>query len=442
MISAMLYDIDDATDDMKEDQAIGFIGYNDTNKFFDESKLQRFNMEMTYPYVLQIDLSKFFENLYTHLLSQINDNNLFSNEINNDFNYFLDWLDVYNQKINDNHTKGIIQGPISSKITAELLQISLDQLINESIKKNKLDIRFTRYVDDYRFYSRRSYDLTSIKNKLTKLFRQYELSINESKIKIYKGFEQQKIAHLKNNNSIKNITEVKNHKYNLDDYIRFRDNFIDILNDKDIPTIKALLSILRKNINNKDIIFTDKDIISSLIMFLIKISYVVTILTSQVYKLIYSIIEKIDEEQTKNQIWEILFNEFNYIEESFPETDLEAWYFFVLSNTGNSDKNNIVFQKYKKNTDISDLNVIVLTLLLKKGDNKTNNDIQELILDIINIKKNISSIPQTKWWLPISKLWIVNNKDIDKKLKNLFIHNNKNLNWESLGLIEFLWRNK
>lgn len=120
LFSSMLYE----DDIVEEDIAVGFIGYDGTNKFFKESKLQRFKIESTYPYVLQMDLSKFFENIYTHLLSQIS---ITDSESSEKFKNYLLWLDEYNQKINDDHTKGIIQGPISSKISAELFQLSLDK---------------------------------------------------------------------------------------------------------------------------------------------------------------------------------------------------------------------------------------------------------------------------------------------------------------------------
>ena len=148
--SSMLYEEDEEVI-LEKDIAVGFIGYDETNKFFKESKLQRFKIESTYPYVLQMDLSKFFENIYTHLLSK---SMLCDSER---FGSYLLWLDEFNQKINDAHTKGIIQGPISSKISAELFQLSLDQEIVELIKKLKLDINFTRYVDDYRFFFQKKF---------------------------------------------------------------------------------------------------------------------------------------------------------------------------------------------------------------------------------------------------------------------------------------------
>ncbi|MFD1440787.1 RNA-dependent RNA polymerase family protein [Lacticaseibacillus hegangensis] len=123
IFSAMLYDPLDADFNPDQDEPIGYIGYDQANKFFKESKLHKYRIESSYPYVLQIDLSKYFENIYTHLLAQINVESFQLNRSDKSgqtLQEYLKWLDEFNQKVNDNHTKGIIQGPISSKISAEI----------------------------------------------------------------------------------------------------------------------------------------------------------------------------------------------------------------------------------------------------------------------------------------------------------------------------------
>lgn len=431
--SSMLYEEEEEVI-LEEDMAVGFIGYDETNKFFKESKLQRFKIESTYPHVLQMDLSKFFENIYTHLLSK---SMLCDSER---FGSYLLWLDEFNQKINDAHTKGIIQGPISSKISAELFQLSLDQEIVELIKKLKLDINFTRYVDDYRFFSKRNSDLEFIKHHLIKLFRKYELSFNDSKLQIYKGFEIQKQAHLERYPKIKTLTNGHIEQFLFDDYILLRETIINLLEESDLSTVKAILSIITKQIQNKKIKFKDNKVVVSLILFLIKVTYVKPVLAMHIYQAISAAVSTAIL-PVRHNIWNTLFEELDYIEDSFSDTDLEVWYFYVLGQAGTSRETSRVFSAYKKKKRQTDINVLVLTVLLKKNSKQTNSRIESEIMNIL-APKNLASISQSKWWLPISKLWIVTERNVCHEIKKLFISSNRSqIQWDKLGIIEFLLQN-
>lgn len=438
LFSSMLYE----DDIVEEDIAVGFIGYDGTNKFFKESKLQRFKIESTYPYVLQMDLSKFFENIYTHLLSQIS---ITDSENSEKFKNYLLWLDEYNQKINDDHTKGIIQGPISSKISAELFQLSLDKKILRLIDKLNLDINFTRYVDDYRFFSKRNSDLELIKHHLIKLFRQYELSFNDSKFQIYKGFEIQKQAHLDRYPVIKTLTKGHISQFSFEDYTVLRETIINVLAESDIPTAKAILSMVKNQVKNKNVKFKDNKVVISLMLFLIKITYVKPILSMHIYKVISATVSTAIP-AVRHKIWSTLFAELDYIEDSFSDTDLEVWYFYALGKAGTSKETSKIFSAYKKKKKQTDLSVLVLTVLLKQHSKQTNKRIELEITSMANSSSNPDKywarISQSKWWLPISKLWIVNERSVSNNISKLFISNNRNeIQWNKLGIIEFLLRN-
>ena len=417
LFSSMLYE-----DDIVEgDIAIGFIGYDGTNKFFKESKLQRFKIESTYPYVLQMDLSKFFENIYTHLLSQIS---IIDSENSEKFKNFLLWLDEYNQKINDDHTKGIIQGPISSKISAELFQLSLDKKILRLIDKLNLEL---------------------IKHHLIKLFRQYELSFNDSKFQIYKGFEIQKQAHLDRYPAIKTLTKGHISQFSFEDYTALRETIINLLAESDIPTAKAILSMVKNQVKNKNIKFKDNKVVISLMLFLIKITYVKPILSMHIYKVISAAVSTAIP-AVRHKIWSTLFAELDYIEDSFSDTDLEVWYFYALGKAGTSKETYKIFSAYKKKKKQTDLSVLVLTVLLKQHSKQTNKRIELEITSMANSSSNPDKywarISQSKWWLPISKLWIVNERSVSNNISKLFISNNCNkIQWDKLGIIEFLLRN-
>lgn len=94
---------------------------------------------------------------------------------------------------------------------------------------------------------------------------------------------------------------------------------------------------------------------------------------------------------------------------------------------------------------------MVLTVLLKQHSQQTNRRIELEIINIANSNIANSSlthdrywatISQSKWWLPISKLWIVTERKVDPDIKKLFISNNGvKIQWDKLGIVEFLLKN-
>ncbi|MGG0922478.1 RNA-directed DNA polymerase [Leuconostoc suionicum] len=421
--------------DEENTDPVGFIGYGIENKFFKDSKIQRYRIEATYPYVLQIDISKYFENIYTHLFDQIDSHHLELDGSSMIFSKYLSWLDDYNQKINNNHTKSIIQGPISSKISAELLQLSLDYKIEQACSNLKLDVNFTRYVDDYRFFGRNIKDLELLKKTLLKIFRQHELSFNESKIQLYKGFEQQKKAHLKKYPELSTITKGKNVQLSFKDYLTFREILSQVVQEQDLPTAKSILTNVTKQFASRQIIIKDTSLIIPLIEFLIKTTYVFPIVAMQIYKLMNEICDGLANIYRK-EIWKILYSEMNFIVENYSDTDLEAWYFYTLANCGTADLTYRAINNYLKIVEKKS-SVVVLSVVLKKKSLKANKKIHDYIISQVEDWQTVS---QSKWWLPISKMWLVlDESKLDKKIKKLFISSNgAKTQWDKLGIIKFL----
>lgn len=438
MFSKMLYN----EIDIEYDKAKGYIGYNDTNKFFKDNKLQRFNIERTYPYVMHIDISKYFENIYTHSLANIDVDKIIDKNLlfsNSEFlRKYLNWIDQYNQKSNDNHTKGIMQGPISSKISSEILQIYIDQLIDEIISENNMYISFSRYVDDYRFYGRTYSDLELLKSKLVKLFRKFELSLNEEKVKIYKGFEIPKQSNLDYYTKIKSITKGKGMAFSFKDYMSLREEILKMIECEDIPTIKSLLTILKRKIIKKDIEFRDNKLVETTIIFLIKLSYVYPILSQKIYDFIYEILIRVAD-SIRKEVTNIMIDELVYVEQTFSDTDLEIWYFYVLINAIEDERVNIIFEKY---LNIDNINPIILSMFVKKDNYELFDNVQSVLIDKSNYDstKNINQISQSKWWIVFAKLWIINREEVNKDIKQLFVNNNNEVKWDLLGIIEYLIR--
>lgn len=445
IFSSMLYDPfdKDASPDLNDlegfsDDPIGFIGYDQLNRFFEENKLHKYRIESTYPYILQTDFNKFFENIYTHLIAQIDVNDFCLDSSRNAstkvLEQYFNWLDEFNQKINDNHTKGLIQGPISSKISAELLQLSLDQKISSALSNNKLDVGFTRYVDDYRFFGKTITDLEAVKNILITLFRNYALSFNETKLKLFKGFEIQKQAHLENYPKLFSLLRRKNPSVlNFNLYQNIHDNISLMIENLDIPTLKGTLTKLKNKIQLQKIKFDNDQIVLSFLEFLIKVAYVIPLSSTQTYKLINSIISSI-KPKLRHECWKRLFSEFEYIRENFPDTDLEIWFFFVLSEFGTSREVARAVTKYLKNNDTP--NPIILSVLVKSKSRLANKKIESFLLSQIDDSRSVS---QSKWCLPLARLWIKSDhKVLNDHIRNLFLSPKDKIEWDKLGIIQYL----
>lgn len=438
IFSTMLYDLPDDEFNPNINEPVGYIGYEQPNKFFQESKLHKYRVESTYPYVLQVDLSKYFENIYTHQLANVNVATFQLSRSENSgitLQKYLEWLDQFNQKVNDDHTKGIIQGPISSKVSAEIFQLSLDNIISNQLSSMGIDVAFTRYVDDYRFFGKTSTDLELAKNMLFKVFRRHELSINESKLKLFKGFEVQKQANDKEYPELGQI--IRGHQritFDFDEYQILHEDISTMLQDNDLSTLKSVLTNLTNKTIRSDIRFKNEQIVLSLLEFLIKLAYVIPLICMQTYKLINEIIKSVTP-AIRHECWNRLFSEFEYIRENYADTDFEIWYFYVLSHAGVSTETSTVVSKYLKRND--DLSPIVLTVLVKPRSKAANRKIEAILSNKITTLQTIS---QTKWWLPLSKLWIdsegkVSSRDIHK----LFLSYTKSsIQWDKLGIIEFL----
>lgn len=433
IFSSQLYE-NDLENPNSVEAAIGFIGYDEQSKFFKDSKLQRYMTESTYPFVMQIDISKFFENVYTHMLGKISEKNLGFKKQNKTLNRYLIWLDHFNQKSNDNHTKGIVQGPISSKISAELLQLDLDSKIQEKIVNLGINVQFTRYVDDYRFYAKNKTDLELIRNDLIKLFRAHELAINEQKLSIYKGFESTKQAHLGDYIKVNNLLGKSDIEFNYDEFANLRDTIILALEKEDIPTLKSILTILSSRITDRKVILLENKVVEVFLRVLIKLTYVKPILATKVFKLINAI-SVVSSTKQKRNMWSILFDEFDYVVENFSETDLEAWYFYCLIQLSKSDEASKIVTKVIKSQA---LNPIVATALLKNKSKSANKRIEKELLTLIK-DEEWNSVSQSKWWLPLSKLWLTTGESVGPKVRALFRTSNGNkIAWQKLGIVEFL----
>lgn len=163
--------------------------YRNIHRFFESYKYHR--SEKKYDAMVQIDVSKCFDSIYTHSLPWAvlgKDQTKFSlKESNSTFGGLFDTL---MQNLNHKETNGIVIGPEFSRIFAEIILQSVDvelmtKLAEGSNLTHKVDYEIFRYVDDFFvFYNEESTRL-KIFETLQEILKGKKLSINTAKIKPY-----------------------------------------------------------------------------------------------------------------------------------------------------------------------------------------------------------------------------------------------------------------
>lgn len=163
--------------------------YRNIHRFFESYKYHR--SEKKYDAMVQIDVSKCFDSIYTHSLPWAvlgKDQTKFSLEESK--GTFGGRFDALMQNLNHKETNGIVIGPEFSRIFAEIILQSVDaalikQLADGANLAHKIDYEIFRYVDDFFvFYNEESTQL-KIFETLQEILKGKKLSINTAKIKHY-----------------------------------------------------------------------------------------------------------------------------------------------------------------------------------------------------------------------------------------------------------------
>ena len=163
--------------------------YRNIHRFFESYKYHR--SEKKYDAMVQIDVSKCFDSIYTHSLPWAvlgKDQTKF--KLEDSKRTFGGRLDALMQNLNHKETNGIVIGPEFSRIFAEIILQSVDtELLRHLAKANlghKVDYEIFRYVDDFFvFYNEESTQL-KVFETLQEILKGKKLSINTAKIKHYK----------------------------------------------------------------------------------------------------------------------------------------------------------------------------------------------------------------------------------------------------------------
>ncbi|MDO8271254.1 MAG: antiviral reverse transcriptase Drt3b [Gammaproteobacteria bacterium] len=164
--------------------------HRNIHRFFESYEYH--SSEKKYDAMVQIDVSKCFDSIYTHSLPWAvlgKDQTKFS--LDESKGTFGGSFDTLMQKLNHNETNGIVIGPEFSRIFAEIILQSVDaelitQLIEEANLTHKVDYEIFRYVDDFFVFYNQESTQNKIFETLQQVLKSKKLSINTAKIKHYK----------------------------------------------------------------------------------------------------------------------------------------------------------------------------------------------------------------------------------------------------------------
>lgn len=173
--------------------------YSNIYAFFESREYQ--NCEQKFDFMIQMDLSKCFESIYTHALAWA----IFGKQAVKQ--YFLkkrgakiasfpDEFDSIMMDCNSGETNGIVIGPEVSRVFAEIILQCVDVRIvgvaEKTWKSDRTryflhgrDFKILRYIDDYFVFCESIADFEILKKILHEQLAEFNLRINHEKTKIY-----------------------------------------------------------------------------------------------------------------------------------------------------------------------------------------------------------------------------------------------------------------
>ncbi|NBX65520.1 MAG: RNA-directed DNA polymerase [Proteobacteria bacterium] len=163
--------------------------YRNIHRFFESYQYHR--SEKKYDAMVQIDISKCFDSIYTHSLPwAVLGKNQVKFNLKKPRDTFGDCFDALMQNLNHNETNGIVIGPEFSRIFAEIILQSVDTELLSRLSEganltHKIDYEIFRYVDDFFIFYNEDSARIKIFETLQDVLKVKKLNINTSKIKHY-----------------------------------------------------------------------------------------------------------------------------------------------------------------------------------------------------------------------------------------------------------------
>lgn len=162
-----------------------YRGYDRLWKFY--SSNDYLNLERKFSHLVNLDVSKCFDSIYTHCLSWATKDKQFVKDHLRTFT-FGDYFDKIIRHGNHDETNGIPIGPEVSRIFAEIILQRIDSdTINRLAPQYTLHRQYTirRYVDDIFIYADSETTASAVRIAYTESLLAYNLHVNPLKAQLY-----------------------------------------------------------------------------------------------------------------------------------------------------------------------------------------------------------------------------------------------------------------
>ncbi|HBO1242218.1 TPA: antiviral reverse transcriptase Drt3b [Pseudomonas aeruginosa] len=177
-----------------------YSGYTRLYRFFDSHDFLR--LERQYASFWTLDISKFFDSIYTHSITwalKTKEFSKFNSSVKNTFGSVFDRL---MQASNYNETAGIVIGPEVCRIFAEVIFQQIDRDIEEELENKGIvlgrDYVIRRYVDDIFVFATTDELAYSICKVVERHAKKYKFNINKAKtVKATRPFVTKKTKSLR-----------------------------------------------------------------------------------------------------------------------------------------------------------------------------------------------------------------------------------------------------
>lgn len=418
--------------DIISNEEFEFIGENERGLLFNTNVLKDIIAEGSSLYYLETDIESYFQNIYTHSFNEL--------KVLKPFNYlndekvqkYFDFLDYYNMKINFNHTKGILTGPLSSSISAELLLMAIDELIREKIE-NK-EIAYKRYVDDMWFYSNDVTDLDNISNFLQEILRKFNLDIQHEKTHIEKKIRSRKTGNINEVYNTFPFLKEKKYKLGATDILFIISQTSQLNDGSKYPFWKTFFTIFYNKIDKKEIIISD-DLVEVIITTFLKLGYLNSPLQVRIYRVIDALINQFNGTlglSTRKLIFTCLKKSNDYVNNNLSNTVGQIWHYYLICKVCGKDDRlvelNELIRYYSNHNNFhnKEINPLVLVSFVEYKNLSINDVIFTYVTDLyyskvrINEQSKIEDVYQTiaysKWWIVLLQLKVIGayeNKNFD-----------------------------
>ncbi|RZK57275.1 MAG: RNA-directed DNA polymerase [Pedobacter sp.] len=144
---------------------------------FDEFISQRILRSAGYRYLLKIDISRFYNSIYTHSIPWALHTKAVSKVNRRRASHFGNALDEDSRKIQDGQTIGIPIGPDTSRIISEIILASIDKELSNHLP----NFKGVRIIDDYYLYFKNIAHIEIARSVVHKALKDYELELNQGK---------------------------------------------------------------------------------------------------------------------------------------------------------------------------------------------------------------------------------------------------------------------